>query len=196
VRLEEPLFLYRKHGVSMSVTTEARFEHGRRMVRDRNPELYEREAMRATRHRWYPLLTIVGDSNPLPEDAELIATTEGLTDSWGKYVVDLTGVEKQTSWSSLRELADALEADPRASVARTAGDPPLSMIRRWSLHDIDAEPGNEIALDDPSTGPPPPAPGSMPRPGWVVPEDIRESDIPIQRQRPEESAAEPDPSRW
>ena len=39
VRLEEPLFLYRKHGVSMSVTTEARFEQGRRMVRDRNPEL-------------------------------------------------------------------------------------------------------------------------------------------------------------
>ncbi len=196
VRLEEPLFLYRKHGVSMSVTTEARFEHGRRMVRDRNPELYEREAMRATRHEWYPLLTIVGDSNPLPEDAELISTTEGLADSWGKYIVDLTGVEKQTSWSTLRELADALEADPRASVARSIGDPPLSMIRRWSLHDIDAEPSNEITLDDLSPGPPPPPPGSMPRPGWVVPVSIRDSDIPVQRQRPEESAAEPDPSRW
>jgi GT2 family glycosyltransferase len=196
VRLEEPLFLYRKHGVSMSVTTEARFEQGRRMVRDRNPELYEREAMRATRHQWYPLLTIVGNSNPLPEDAELIATTEDLADSWGKYVVDLTGVEKQTSWSTLRELADALEADPRASVARTMGDPPLSMIRRWSLHDIDAEPSNEITLDDASSGPAPPPPGSMPRPGWIVPQGISDSDIPIQRQRPEESAAEPDPSRW
>ena len=70
------------------------------------------------------------------------------------------------------------------------------MVRRWSLHDIDAEPSNEITLDDPSPGAAPPPPGPMPRPGWVVPGVIRDSDIPIQRQRPEESAAEPDPSRW
>ena len=31
------------------------------------------------------------------------ASAEGLADSWGKYVVDITGVEKQTSWSTLRE---------------------------------------------------------------------------------------------
>ncbi|MGH8951637.1 MAG: glycosyltransferase family 2 protein, partial [Acidimicrobiia bacterium] len=99
VRVEEPLFLYRKHGVSMSVTTEARFEQGRRMVRDRNQQLYEKEALKATRRDWYPLLTIVGSSNPLPEDAELVPALDGLSDTWGKYVIDLRGVEKQTSFS-------------------------------------------------------------------------------------------------
>jgi GT2 family glycosyltransferase/glycosyltransferase involved in cell wall biosynthesis len=196
VRLEEPLFLYRRHGVSMSVATESRFEEGRRMVRDRNPDLYEREALQTTRHAWYPLLTIVGSSNPLPENAELVPTPDGLADTWGKYVVDLRGVEGQTSWSTLVALADMLEADPRAAVARTIGDPPLSMIRRWSLHDPDAEPSNEVTLDDPSTGPPSLTAGSMPRPGWVVPESAGSSDIPVQRQRPEESAALPDPGRW
>jgi O-antigen biosynthesis protein len=40
VQVPLPLFRYRKHGVSMSVATEARFEEGRRMVRDRHPSLY------------------------------------------------------------------------------------------------------------------------------------------------------------
>jgi hypothetical protein len=40
------------------------------------------------------------------------------------------------------------------------------------------------------------APGSLPRPGWVVPESVRDGDVPVQRQRPEESAALPEPDRW
>jgi glycosyltransferase involved in cell wall biosynthesis len=196
VRLEEPLFRYRRHGVSMSVSTESRFEAGRRMVRDRNPGLYEREALEAARRAWYPLLTIVGSSNPLPENAELVATEDDLAATWGKYVVDLRGFEVGTAWSTLVAMTDILEADPRAAMARTTGEPPLIVLRRWSLHDPDAEPQAEVILDDPSTGPPALLPGSVPRPGWAVPAGMRSSDIPIQRQRPEESAALPDPSRW
>jgi hypothetical protein len=196
VRLEEPLFRYRRHGVSMSVSTESRFEAGRRMVRDRNPGLYERGALEAARRAWYPLLTIVGSSNPLPENAELVATQDDLAATWGKYVVDLRGFEVGTTWSTLVAMTDILEADPRAAMARTTGEPPLTVLRRWSLHDPDAEPLAEVILDDPSTGPPALLPGSVPRPGWAVPASLRSSDIPIQRQRPEESAALPDPSRW
>jgi GT2 family glycosyltransferase/glycosyltransferase involved in cell wall biosynthesis len=197
VRVEEPLFRYRKHGVSMSVTTESRFEQGRRMVRDRNQAMYEKDAMRETRLEWYPLLTVVGDSNPLPENAELVAGTEDLGRTWGKYVVDIRGVEDGTTWSTLQEMADILEANAQAATARTSGDPPLAMIRRWSLHDPDAEPAGEVTLDDTSPGPVAVlTPGSIPRPGWVVPESVKGVDVPVQRQRPEESAALPDPSRW
>lgn len=197
VRVEEPLFRYRKHGVSMSVTTEARFEQGRRMVRDRNQALYETEAMKETRLAWYPLLTVVGDSNPLPENAELVGSIEDLETTWGKYVVDIRGVEQQTTWSTLVEMADTLEANAQAATARTSGEPPLTMIRRWCLHDPDAEPAGEVALDDMSDGPATTlAPGSLPRPEWVVPDIVKTIDIPVQRQRPEETAALPDPTRW
>ena len=196
-RVEEPLFRYRKHGLSMSVTTESRFEQGRRMVRDRNQALYEKETMKKARLEWYPLLTIIGDTNPLPENAELVDDAEDLARTWGKYVVDIRGVEKQTTWSTLLEMADTLEANGQAAIVRTSGKPPLTMIRRWSLHDPDAEPAGEVTLDDMSGGPVSAlAPGSLPRPGWVVPDEVRATEVPVQRQRPEESAALPDPSHW
>jgi hypothetical protein len=159
--------------------------------------LYEKEAMRAARLEWYPLLTIIGDTNPLPENAELVDGPDGLSRTWGKYVVDIRGVESSVTWSTLLEMADTLEANPQAASARTSGDPPLAMIRRWCLHDSDAEPVGEITLDDLSTGPAlTMVPGSLPRPGWVVPEAVRAGQVPVQRQRPEESAALPEPARW
>jgi hypothetical protein len=181
----------------MSVTTESRFEQGRRMVRDRNQRLYEKETMRETRLEWYPLLTVIGDSNPLPENAELVDSPDDLVRTWGKYVVDTRGIVGKTTWSTLLEMADTLEANPQAATARTSGEPPLTMIRRWSLHDPDAEPAGEIILDDMTAGNASAlAPGSLPRPGWVVPESVRDGDVPVQRQRPEESAALPEPDRW
>ncbi len=196
-RVEEPLFRYRKHGVSMSVTTESRFEQGRRMVRDRNQPLYEKETMKEARLRWYPLLTIIGEVNPLPENAELAPDPSGLARTWGKYVVDIRGVENQTTWSTLLEMADTLEANGQAAIARTSGEPPLTMIRRWNLHDPDAEPAGEVTLVDLSAGSATALePGSFPRSGWVVPSGVRAMDVPVQRQRPEETAALPDPGRW
>ena len=196
VRVEEPLFRYRKHGVSMSVTTEGRFEEGRRMVRDRNPTLYQPDAMGETRRRWYPPLSVVGSSNPLPDEAELTPSLDGLRTTWGKYVVDLRGAEDDTPPSVLFRLAGLLEANPGAALARTSGEPPLTMIRRWSLHDPEAEPSGQVVLDDPTPGPPALAPGSMPRSGWFVPANALEPGFPVQRQRPEESATMPDPERW
>jgi hypothetical protein len=95
------------------------------------------------------------------------------------------------------EMADTLEAHSQAAIARTSGEPPLVMIRRWSLHDPEAEPAGEVTLDDTGIGPAEAlAPGSLPRPGWVVPEGVRAMEVPVQRQRPEETAELPDPSRW
>ena len=196
VRVEEPLFRYRKHGVSMSVTTEGRFEQGRRMMRDRNPGLYHHAALVECRHRWYPLFTIVGAENPLPDHAELVSSLDDMGDTWGKYVVDLRGVEADTPPSLLLQLADLLEANPRVAVACTSGDPPLSIIRRWNLHDPQAEPTGQVVLDDPTAGSPLLAAGSMPRPGWFVPESALEAGVQVQRQHPEESAVMPDPGRW
>ena len=166
------------------------------MVRDRNPELYRLEALREARRRWYPLFTIVGANNPLPEEAEVVSSLDALADTWGKYVVDLRGVEPSIPPSLLLQLADLLEANPRIALARTGGDPPLTIIRRWSLHDPGAEPAGEVVLDDLTSGLPPPGAGSMPRPGWFVPEAGLEPGVTIQRQRPEESAVIPDPGRW
>ncbi len=196
VRIEEPLFRYRKHGVSMSVTTEGRFEEGRRMVRDRNPGLYAPEAMREARKRWYPLFTIIGSSNPLPDEAELVPSPVGLNETWGKYVVDLRGIENQIAPAELLRLADLLEDNPRVAVASTSGDPPLSIIRRWNIHDPEAEPTGQMVLDSAESGPAPPELGSIPRPGWFVPQSALAEGVPIQRQRPEESAVIPDPWRW
>jgi GT2 family glycosyltransferase len=196
VRVEEPFFRYRKHGVSMSVTTEGRFEEGRRMVRDRNPALYGRGMMDESRRRWYPLLTVVGATNPVPDDAELVTSIDDLATSWGKYVVDLRGFEERVSGSVLLQLADLLETNPDVAFARTSADPPLALIRRWNLHDPDASPDGEVVLLDHTTGPQPLRPGSMPRPGWFVPDTALEPGLPVQRQRPEESAITPDPERW
>jgi GT2 family glycosyltransferase/glycosyltransferase involved in cell wall biosynthesis len=195
VRVEEPLFRYRKHGVSMSVTTEGQFEEGRRMARDRHPELYDPTSLKERKQQWYPLFTIVGETNPLPEHAEMVSLPDGLGDTWGKYVVDLRGAE-ETPASTLLRLADLLEANPRVAIARTSGQPPLTVLRRWNLHDAEADPDGEVVLDDPATGSPLPGLGSLPRTGWVVPDSVRGIGVPIQRQRPEEAGKLPDPSRW
>ena len=56
VRVNRALFRYRKHGVSMSVGSEAGFEAGFAEVRERNPELYTRSALESLKKEWYPFL--------------------------------------------------------------------------------------------------------------------------------------------
>ena len=194
VSVPEPLFRYRKHGVSMSVTTEARFEDGRRMVRDRHQDLYKSEKLRELKQRWYPLLTIVGSVDPTPDDAEMVATPDLLVDTWGKYVIDVrnaVGLEPDT----LTRLAELLEEDPDAAVARTTGSPPLTMLRRWNIHDPEASPTGELELDHPAAGSALPG-ETMSRGGWATPESARTGDVPVQRQRPEELGTLPDPENW
>jgi hypothetical protein len=195
VSVPEVLFKYRKHGVSMSVTTESGFEEGRRMVRDRNPELYEIESLRDLKRRWYPLLTIIGTENLTVEDAEVVPTPDRLGDTWGKYVVDARdGVDLDTD--TLLRLAELLEANPNAAVARTTGEPPLTMLRRWNLHDSEATPTEVVVLDLPATGPNKLRKGTFPRDGWATPKSVSGSDVPVQRQRPEERGTMPNPEQW
>ena len=57
VEVHEPLFRYRKHGVSMSVETEARFEQARSRMPARHPDLYARaESMK---REWFPWISVV-----------------------------------------------------------------------------------------------------------------------------------------
>ena len=195
VSVPEPLFKYRKHGVSMSVTTEARFEEGRRMLRDRHPDLYEIGRFGDLKQQWYPLLTIVGVADSIPNEAELVTTPDGLTDTWGKYVVDIRG-SRGLEPDTLPRLADLLERNPDIAVARTNGDPPLTMLRRWNLHDPEATPAGELVLDHLATGPPAPQSGLLHRDGWTTPHAARMPGVPVQRQRPEEAGTMPNPEEW
>jgi glycosyltransferase involved in cell wall biosynthesis/GT2 family glycosyltransferase len=59
VEVSRPLFRYRQHGISMSVTTEARFEEARREIARAHPALYDPEALAARKAEWYPWVSVV-----------------------------------------------------------------------------------------------------------------------------------------
>jgi len=62
IEVPHPLFRYRQHGISMSVTTEARFEDARREMAESHPALYGREALRALKAEWYPWVSVLVDA--------------------------------------------------------------------------------------------------------------------------------------
>ncbi|MGI9649146.1 MAG: glycosyltransferase [Acidimicrobiia bacterium] len=84
VEVPRPLFRYRQHGISMSVTTEARFEDARREIALAHPGLYEPAALRAMKADWYPWVSVVVDAGIDPEllrqqtldDLELVVVGE------------------------------------------------------------------------------------------------------------------------
>jgi glycosyltransferase involved in cell wall biosynthesis len=59
VEVPRPLFRYRRHGISMSVGTEARFEVAREEMIAAHPELYERKAVKSLKSEWYPWVSVV-----------------------------------------------------------------------------------------------------------------------------------------
>lgn len=81
VQVRAPLFRYRKHGVSMSVETEARFEHAQARMPARHPALYTRRSLRERKAAFYPWVSVmVSARSDLPElarqtldDVELVA---------------------------------------------------------------------------------------------------------------------------
>ena len=75
VEVPRPLFRYRQHGISMSVTTEARFEEARREIARAHPDLYQPAALRAMKAEWYPWVSVVIDSG-----ADLLALEEQTLD--------------------------------------------------------------------------------------------------------------------
>jgi glycosyltransferase involved in cell wall biosynthesis len=199
VDVHEPLFRYRKHGVTMSVETEARFEEGRKAIVDRHPDLFSQERLSALKRAHYPLLSILvpeGAEQGLPPDqdltdAEVGAVGEILDDAVkaarGKYVVHWAGVTGSEP-GTLSRLADFLEEHPDVGGAATNDDRPIVLVRRWSLSDPDA-PTHIDALDIAGSGRDQLAPGAFPDPAWMVPEIIDE--VPVQRQPPEEEGRLP-----
>ena len=64
VQVRQPLFRYRRHGVSMSVTTEARFEAAREEIARRHPALFDPDTLREWKAAWYPWVSVVvGDGD-------------------------------------------------------------------------------------------------------------------------------------
>lgn len=59
VEVPRPLFRYRQHGISMSVTTEARFEDARLEIATSHPSLYDPERLRAIKAEWYPWVSVL-----------------------------------------------------------------------------------------------------------------------------------------
>ncbi len=137
VAVPQPLFRYRKHGISMSVATESRFEAGRDQIRNRHPELYSETAMADWRRRYHPCLSIIGgpgdgggeiDGKPY-EVVEGHHLEAGLRAASGRYVVDgREGVD-------LEALARAMDLlDGRPDLAGTSVGR-VTLWRRWALLD-------------------------------------------------------------
>jgi glycosyltransferase involved in cell wall biosynthesis len=194
--IDAPLFRYRKHGISMSVDTEARFEHGRKQIVDRHPDLYEPTALAARKHKHYPLVSVIApegvDTRGVDaSDVEIVegSPEEAIAAVNGKYVVHWSGVDGLEA-GTLDRLADVMEDDDAIGAATTGGDSPLVVVRRWSLHDPSA-PQPTRAIDDlPGSGTEQLVPGSFPDGAWIVPAVI--DGVPVQRQPPEEEGRLPE----
>jgi hypothetical protein len=93
VEVPHPLFRYRQHGISMSVSTEARFEEARLEIARSHPALYKEQVLRDMKARWYPWVSVVIDSRTdlnllgaqTLNDLELvpIGTVDSALHQWG-----------------------------------------------------------------------------------------------------------------
>lgn len=184
-QIREPLYRYRKQGISMSVANEAAFEEGRRRIVDRHPTLYDPGAMRATKAEHYPLLTVIPEPganleglkraevqivhDPTNQESALAAAT-------GKYVVFWSGGALDALW----QLVDQLEREPSRGAL---SDDRATVYRRWEL--IDPDTGLDLGAV--------PAPERLPEDEWTVPAEMSVGDriLPVVRQRPEEEGRLP-----
>ncbi len=214
VEVPEVLFRYRKHGISMSVETEARFEQGRAEIVDRHRDLYAMDSLAGVKRSHYPLVSIIayGGSNPRTladqdlVDAEVVVAggpptawhTLAASRNWPTRIADsLDDAVASASGKFLVHWHRVVHAAPDA-LSRLAdhleADPTLGSVRS-----DDAAPITMVrrwSLLDPDA----PAavatidirgsavgqfiPGQFLDPDWIFPSYI--DDVPVQRQRPEE----------
>ena len=213
------LFRYRKHGISMSVETEARFERGRAEIVDRHREMYNRESLKVMKSTLYPLVSIIVPAEADPEtfaaqdvdDAEII-TLAGASARFRE-------IAEVRSWQA-RE-APTVEDAARSAIGKfiiywneVSDTEPNTISRLADLLESDPDLGSAVTRDphpltmvrrwsllDPGapsstrildlggTGAEQLQPGAFPDPNWIVPETIQ--DVPVQRQRPEEEGHVP-----
>lgn len=162
-QVREPLFLYRKHGISMTAGTEGRFERARSEMHDRHPDLYSMDSVRKIKREWYPWVTVLvddpeklgyvslGDVEIMPvgvDKGEVLQLTrqkdwvvrdpvvdviEGTVAARGKFVADWTGITSVSS-GLLASAAAILERASEAFGVQT-DEGHVVMMRRWPLVD-------------------------------------------------------------
>jgi glycosyltransferase involved in cell wall biosynthesis/GT2 family glycosyltransferase len=196
VTVPAPLFRYRKHGVSMSVETEARFERARAAMPARHPRLYAPERVRALKRAHYPWvshLSTDATGPPAPQDlddAEVIAAPQ---QARGKVLVDWTGVRRAAP-DTARRLARTLEERPDAYAAVPVDGRGPVAVRRWAVVDPAAEPRRVARVELDADGAPLDPErwrGAWPNPAWVVDPEAVPAGLLLQRQRPEEEGPIP-----
>jgi glycosyltransferase involved in cell wall biosynthesis len=199
VQVREPLFRYRKHGVSMSVETESRYEEVLRDRTTRHPEIYDRDRMTSLKADEYPLLSLVVDESDQTahmgevRDVESIVIEGGrVADAIGavrgKYVVRLPR-RSDVNPRTLIEMCEHLEVNPDLGGVATDSVSPIVVARTWSVLDTDG-PDRIETMEAQGTSPQRINPGAFPDPAWSVPTSI--NGIPVLRQRPEEAGLIPD----
>lgn len=120
VEVRDPLFRYRKHGVSMSVATESRFELGRSQIRERHRDLYRPESLLRMRRDHYPLVSLIGETQLHDPDFEAVPCTdlgEAVRGARGRYVFG----SNECSAEELYGAIDRLESE-RRQAATACGD--------------------------------------------------------------------------
>jgi glycosyltransferase involved in cell wall biosynthesis len=175
VQVREPLFRYRKHGVSMSVETESRYEAGVAAIRARHPDLFAGEMLARWKREHYPALTMIGQGVEAPSDEVEVVSEKApletlVSRAKGKYV---SVVDDTQAASAALEGTRRLELDPDLAAV---GSGPTWVWRRWALLDPSAP------LRRPADGGPLGAVGLS---DWAVPEDPGGLGLPVMRQPPE-----------
>jgi hypothetical protein len=195
-QVTEPLFWYRKHGVSMSVETEARYETVLSSLVERLPDVYSINHMEEVKQSSYPLISILTDDDAFTQpfdDAQIIRVSHtGL----GSAVAQVEG--KYAVWwpsstrgdvSVLAQLCEILEENESAGAAETSSATPVRVVRTWSLHDPQA-PDEVVRSGLEGESEQRLSCGQFPENSWQVP--LKVGGIAVQRQRPEESGWIPD----
>jgi GT2 family glycosyltransferase len=187
VRVNQVLFRYRKHGVSMSVRSEAGFETGLAEIRARHPDLYARAALEDVKHEWYPLVSLIVDGDTqmsvsIPPDVTAVSAAESAI---GKYVADVRG--RSCDPDAIVRLARDLEQDSEKAAA--VGTDGLVVWRRWALMDPGADLRGILGADrvpvDPLTL------GCLADQDWVIDPTLIPAGVRVLRQRPEEPGSLP-----
>ncbi len=175
--VRRPLFRYRKHGISMSVDTEARFEQGRAEIVHRHPDLYNAEGVQDLKLQWYPWVSIILTSEQVVavsrwviDDAELVSIDDntlaaalahqrgwgcrGPTGTLAEAVAAATGkflivadVVGRVDPDALARMAYALEEHPEAMGAGPIGASRPVLWRHWTVVDRAAPHRSVVEVD-------------------------------------------------
>ena len=219
VEVPEVLFRYRKHGISMSVETEARFEQGRAEIVAKHRDLYASEHLAELKQIHYPQVSIVTDA----WGETMLLAAQDLADAEVIVVGDTAGawedVAARHDWRlriapGIDEAADMAHgkcvvrwSDVAATIPSTLAsladrleadprlgaavtDDPDPIVMVRRWSLLDPDaPAALATVDVPGSGRNQWSTGQFPNPDWIFPATI--DGVPVQRQRPEEEGRIP-----